>query len=156
MARKPEPDAALPMMAMDNFEIKVVARSQAVLERVVEIALCSHPSIDAYTEMDIQGIKTLVLLWHYDPTSAKDPKTNPPIHKLPASSKLKQLVPMIMGWLEAQDYGPEDDFDGSSSKGWRLFNAFSGHRLYRVGQPYQHLGTYVAFAVQPEWAEHHK
>ncbi len=144
MARKTKTEESddLPMMSMDNFEVRVTARTQAVLEHTIKLALCGHSKICSYTETEVHGVKSLLLHWYY----RKDQT------KFPYEFEVEQIVPFIMGWLKNQDYGPEPDLDGSCSKGWKLFT----EHPYIQGKPTNPAWHNVVFAIQPEWAEHHK
>lgn len=132
--------SGLPIMAMDNFYVDVTARGAEVLKHTLELVLAHHSIAVAYTEPVLDNKKTLVLHW-YIPEGQKNNYS-----PFPYPFRIEQLLPFIMGWLENQDYGPEDDIDGHCTKGWRLFNTHGITHGFGGG----------SFAIQTEWAEHSK
>lgn len=140
-------DDRLPLMAMDNFEVKVVARGPEILRHTMELALCHYRTIVSFTEVQINTAqKALVFHWFYNGNQSQS--------KFPYAMELEELVPFTLGWLRAQNYGSEPDLDGHCTKGWYLFT--SDLSAYDSKNPLIQAWHNVAFAVRPEWAEHHK
>lgn len=66
--------------------------------------------------------------------------------KLPYKIGIKSIIPLVSGWLQTADYGPEPNIDGSCEKGWTLTNNI----------PYSRGSFYVSFRITPYWCEYHK
>lgn len=59
------------------------------------------------------------------------------------------LIPLIIGWLEKQNYGNEPDMDGTVTKGWRLKSHYDL-------MPDIEGRFYMSFTVEPHYCEYHK
>lgn len=122
-------------MAMDNYHFDVTAYGPDAFVLALSLALLDWSKAEAWEQKVIDGRQTLVLYWHR--SGGGVPFENP--------RDGAGIQDFVRDWLRNADYsfGP-DDFDGSASRGFRIFNG-----RYK-------LGAYSFVAIQPEWAEHHK
>ena len=77
----------------------------------------------------------LIFFWHNP-----DWKT---AQELPFKMDIDDAINFAWGWLSKQDYGEEPDHDGSSGKGFAVYNETWGH----VGGSF-----YGICAVSPQWS----
>lgn len=83
--------------------------------------------------------KRLILFW----SASNDSGSASRIHPLPSSMGLKRAVDFVQDWLDAVDYGPEPDTDGSTGKGSRVYSESWGH--------IDGHGWASFVAIEPEW-----
>lgn len=120
---------------MDNFHINIISEGKETLKHAVDIVLSQHSSAEAYS------IENNVLIFYWTPNLYKN------VVKLPYKYKSEDIVRMITGWLNEQDYGKEPDIDGDCEKGWRLYTEEWGAIKGKSGS---------MFAVGPAWAMYGK
>ena len=119
-----------PNQAMDNFDVHVTARSQTYLHTGIAMILGGGRIKAASIADDNMSI---TLYWFVD-SSPKGPRP------LPYEFKLPQVITLVDGWLSQATYPKEPDFDGHSSKGFRI----------------SRMSGYATLKVEAVWAEHHK
>lgn len=103
------------------------------LKETMELAFRKHPK-GASGWAVIDG--ALVFAWG-DNTSSDSPFT-----AFPTGIGSWMAADLAKEWLESQEYGPETGWDGSHSKGYRVYNEAYGH----AG------GDYRGFvAIKPHW-----
>ena len=118
----------------DNFHIDVSSECRASFDKCMELLWHKVPGGFAshYTVRKIEGVETLILLWHEE----QDAKP------LPFKLSLEAAKSFGWNWLEQSAYGGQPDHDGDNGRGFRVFNEDWGHVS----------GMHYAFAgIQPCW-----
>lgn len=99
------------------------------IEGVIALAFSEHKKAHGWLEKD--GV--LYFYWY-----ANDPG----VQAFPVSIGHEAATAMIKDWLEVQNYGTAPDTDGSTGRGWRVYNEHWGH----VNESF-----YGFVAVAPHW-----
>lgn len=114
----------------DNFSLDITSDRASHLVEALIIAFTDRKAVGYREDPDFG----LVLCW----TDGGDMTRFPfPLDEVAA-------MPILTGWLEAQEYPREPDIDGSCKKGWRLYN----------NAPAWSWRWFVA--IKPAWAIYHK
>jgi hypothetical protein len=127
-------------LAMDNFHLDVTAHGEEALTLALALALMAEASAVCW---GVSPKGDLVLFW-----------SNPEgdlrwAHPFPSKiTKPDALALFVMGWLEEATYPPRPDIDGSTSKGFRVYNDDWGC--------VNGCGSYAFVAIKPEWVLHGK
>jgi hypothetical protein len=98
-----------------------------------------HSKVEGYK---LCGDRGMVFYWHVGAEQIKEG-----ISKLPFVMNLAQASEFAWNWLEQAKMPPEPSTDGSTSRGWRVYN----ERYERIGEC-----DYAFVAVQPTWIIHGK
>jgi hypothetical protein len=128
----------------DNYHFDIAAEGRKAFELAMKFAFNDDGGMDPpHMEHKARGYridpaKGLIFYWSVD----SDGTAKNGVSKLPYEMKLKAAVEFAWSWLEAQDYPPEPDHDGSNHKGWRVYN----EAWNRIGDEW---GAFAA--IQPEW-----
>lgn len=120
----------------DNWQLDITNEGTEKLRLAMKLAMSWHSKATHYCVHHKLG---LVLLWHEDANV-----DGVAVQKLPFPLKTSDmLADFVAGWLSSADYPEKPDFDGSSVKGWRVYNEEWGH----VGKSH-----YAFVAIQPVWS----
>ena len=123
---------------MDNHRIDLTREGESRFRTVLSLLLSQHNRKDGLFEhYCVDPDVGLVLFW--TKCSISQP--------LPYPMRIGALVEFAWNWLDTADYGRKPNFDGSSGKGWRIYNEDWGHVK----------GEWAAIcAIQPVWAMYGK
>ncbi len=121
--------------AMDNFEVRVTARSREAMRHALALIAMDTTKIEGWSVKDGK----LLLWWSLGHTKPEDG-----VSRFMTPTSAADCTDVVMLWL--QDNPPKSerpDIDGSVSRGWQL-------RSERGGW------SYVACTIEPVWALHGK
>jgi hypothetical protein len=126
---------------LSHFLVDVTAYDRENLARVMAVAFSDIVSGKRNaTHFALSGAKQLVL-FSQPPSPRSDCNLAEAAEEFPEPLNLEKAVAFVWEWLQRVEY-PQDEHDGTSKKGWRVFNEQFGI----VG------GCWEAFiAIRPMW-----
>jgi hypothetical protein len=99
-----------------------------------------HGSVCQYTVSKEYG---LILFWTtVDSGVVKDGDDQVEVISLPYAMGLEAAAQFVWHWLQAVDYPPQPDHDGSNKKAWHIYNQAWGHVAGRFE---------ASVAIKPIW-----
>ena len=116
----------------DNFSFDITG---VPLDKSLAVATHNNNKVVAW-RIDKDG-KRLILYWAEHESATK----------LPAPLGGDAVETFVRSWLESVDYGQRPDIDGSTARGWRIYNEYWGH----IDHQWQ-----AFVAIEPTWLEYGK
>lgn len=142
---------------MDNFHIDTVNQGRVQLRLLLEYVIQMAPSraFTAWAVFPAEAPEDVPKYEQRDPRPARMvfywsmPEASQNAHSLPFAIDAAMATDLAIGWIEKTAEYPIDDMDcdGSTDKGWRVWNEKWG----RVNGSH-----YGVFAISPEWVYYGK
>lgn len=113
-----------------------ISGEMELLDSALQIAFSKYPQAHGWRIQSRDGyVDRIIFYWAFSESSYS-------IQRPPAPVNKSQVRSLIEPWLESVDYGEEPGTDGSTDKGFRLYNETYGDVNYE---------WQTFFAIEPYW-----